>query len=290
MMAKLGEGDTAWIAADPAAALAEASGDALVAASMYRMALVFLSLDQVGQAQQVAAATAAALEPRTKTSDSTPEAQSLYGACELVLAIAAARDNERTTALPSPRPCLRRRPKVGEGRDDYGTEFGPINVGVHAVSVAVDLGDARHALEFARDVNYQILSPEPRARHMIDLAAAHALRRQIGEAIDDLHKPSSSRANSHTPTTARDSSPATCSNFPACGRGPNYATSLSDSQSCHGRHHRRLPPPPDCKPPRENIRMFLADNHPYPLRPAGKVQQAVDLGHPRPSRGCPSLS
>jgi transcriptional regulator with XRE-family HTH domain len=97
MMAKLGEGDTAWIAADRAAALAEASGDALaVAAAMYRMAHVFLSLDQVGQAQEVAAATAAALEPRTKPANATPEAQSLYGACQLVLAITAARDKDRT--------------------------------------------------------------------------------------------------------------------------------------------------------------------------------------------------
>ena len=37
MMAKLAEGDTAWISADRAAALAKASGDALaVAAAMYR--------------------------------------------------------------------------------------------------------------------------------------------------------------------------------------------------------------------------------------------------------------
>jgi transcriptional regulator with XRE-family HTH domain len=189
MMAKLGEGGTAWIAADRAAALAEASGDPLaVAASMYRMARVFLSLDQVGQAQQVAAATAAALEPRAKASGSTPEAQSLYGACQLVLAVTAARDNERTPAcrhLDLARDVAR---KVGEGRDDYGTEFGPINVAIHAVSVAVDLGDAGHALDVARDVHYQVLSPDRQARHMIDLAAAHAMRRQIGEAIHDLQQ------------------------------------------------------------------------------------------------------
>ncbi len=160
---------------------------------MYRMAHVFLSLDQVGQAQKVAAATAAALAPRTKTRGrtpeaQTPEAQSLYGACQLVLAITAARDNERTTAyrhLDLARDVAR---KVGEGRDDYGTEFGPISVAIHAVSVAVDLGDAGHALELARDVRYQMLSPERQARHMIDLAAAHAMRRQIGEAIRDLQQ------------------------------------------------------------------------------------------------------
>jgi len=78
--------------------LAEASGDALaVAASMYRMAHVFLSLDQIGPAQQVAATTAAALEPFTKARDATSAAQSLYGACQLVLAI----KQHATTTAPA---------------------------------------------------------------------------------------------------------------------------------------------------------------------------------------------
>jgi hypothetical protein len=47
--------------------------------------------------------------------------------------------------------------QVGDGRDDYGTEFGPVNVAIHAVSVAVDLGDAGHALDLARDVDYHAL-------------------------------------------------------------------------------------------------------------------------------------
>jgi hypothetical protein len=184
MMAKLGEGDTAWIAADRAAALAEASSDALaVAASMYRMAHVFLSLDQIGQAQQVAAATSAALEPLTKGTNAVPEAQSLYGACQLVLAIAATRDDDRTAAYRHLDLARQIAGRVGDGRDDYGTEFGPVNVAIHAVSVAVDLGDAGHALDLARDVDYKALSPERQARHMIDLASAHAMRRQIGEAI-----------------------------------------------------------------------------------------------------------
>jgi transcriptional regulator with XRE-family HTH domain len=164
MMAKLGEGDTAWIAADRAAALAEASGDALaVAASMYRMAHVFLSLDQIGQAQQVAAATTAALEPLTTASNAAPEALSLYGACQLVLAIDAARDNDRIGAYRHLDLARKVAEKVGDGRDDYGTEFGPANVAIHAVSVAVDLGDAGHALDLARDVDYQALSAERQA-------------------------------------------------------------------------------------------------------------------------------
>jgi hypothetical protein len=134
MMAKLGEGDTAWIAADRAACLAEATGDSLsVAASMYRMAHVFLSLDQLGQAHQVAAATAAALEPLTTSADAAAEARSLYGACQLVLAVVAARDNDRATAYRHLDLAQTTAEQVGAGRDDYGTEFGPVNVAIHAV-------------------------------------------------------------------------------------------------------------------------------------------------------------
>jgi hypothetical protein len=35
---------------------------------------------------------------------------------------------------------------VGDDRNDYETEFGPTNVELHAVAVAVDLGDAGEAL------------------------------------------------------------------------------------------------------------------------------------------------
>jgi len=105
-----------------------------------------------------------------------------------VLAITAARDNDRTAAYRHLDLARQVAEKVGGGRDDYGTEFGPVNVAIHAVSVAVDLGDAGHALDLARSVDYQALSPERQARHMIDLAAAHAMRRQIGEAIQDLQR------------------------------------------------------------------------------------------------------
>ncbi len=57
MMAKLGETDAAWIAADRAAFAAEMLHDRLaVAASLFRMAHVFLTLRQTGQAQAVASA------------------------------------------------------------------------------------------------------------------------------------------------------------------------------------------------------------------------------------------
>jgi transcriptional regulator with XRE-family HTH domain len=188
MMAKLGEADVAWIAADRAAFTAEAIGQPLVvAASMYRMAHVFLSLGQTAQAQQVATATANALQPLIGAKQAG-EAVALYGALQLVLAVTAARDNERAIAYQRLAEAGKIAEQTRAGPDAYDTEFGAANVGVHAVSVAVELGDAGHAIDLARDLDTSDLSPERRSRHLIDLAAAHTMRRQIGEALSDLQE------------------------------------------------------------------------------------------------------
>jgi len=148
---------------------------------------VFLSLGQISQAEHVARSTASALQARI-SADLQPEALSLYGAFKLVLAIAAARDNQRAEAhqhLEEAREVARR---LGEDRNDYGTEFGPTNVAIHAVAVAVELGDAGQAMELADGVDTSGLSAERQARYLIDLASAHAMRRQIGEALNCLQE------------------------------------------------------------------------------------------------------
>lgn len=209
-MAKLGEGDAAWVAADRAALTAEALNAPLsVAASMFRMAHVFLSLGQLAQAQQVSASTASALRPAINTKTPKPEELSLYGAFQLVLAIAAARDNDRGQAHEHLDEARRIAGQLGEDRDDYGTEFGPTNVAIHAVAVAVELGDAGQALELAHDFDTSGLSPERQARYAIDLATAHAMRRQIGEALHDLQEaerltPEQTRTHRVARAVARD--------------------------------------------------------------------------------------
>jgi tetratricopeptide (TPR) repeat protein len=188
LMAKLGETDAAWIAADRAGFCAEAAGSPLaVAASMFRMAHVFLALGQIEQAQHVAISTAQALKP-TITVEVGPETLSLYGAFHLVLAVAAARDNERKLAHDYLDTAANIARQLGEDRDDYGTEFGPTNVAIHAVSIAVELGDAGQAIELGQHVDPSTLSPERQARYYLDLAQAHAMRRQIGEALHALQE------------------------------------------------------------------------------------------------------
>jgi hypothetical protein len=74
------------------------------------------------------------------------ETLSLCGAFHLVLAIVAARDNDRPQAHEHLDQARKIADRIGEDRDDFGTEFRPTNVALHAVGVAVELGDAGQAL------------------------------------------------------------------------------------------------------------------------------------------------
>jgi tetratricopeptide (TPR) repeat protein len=209
MVAKLGETDAAWIAADRATFIAEMLHDPLaVAASLFRMAHAFLTLRQPGQAQAVASAVITGLEQRAAR-EPTTDTLSLCGAFHLVLAIAAARDNDRSLAYEHLDQAREIADRIGEDRDDFGTEFGPTNAALHAVGVAVELGDAGQALDLARDIKPDRLSPERQARYDIDLAQAHAMRRQIGEALRCLEEaerltPEQTRTHRVARAVARD--------------------------------------------------------------------------------------
>jgi hypothetical protein len=76
--------------------------------------------------------------------------------------------------------------RLAADRNDYNTEFGPTNVELHAVSTAVDLGNAGEAIDLARAIDASDLSPERQSRLFIDLARAHAQRRHAGEAVAAL--------------------------------------------------------------------------------------------------------
>ncbi len=206
MLAKTGEGDAAWIAADRAALAAESLDDPLaLAASLFRMAHVFLSLGQLSQVQAVAVTSAEALDRQ----EATPEVLSLRGAFHLVLAVAAARDDDRAGAYEHLDQAREIADQIGADRNDFGTEFGPTNVALHSVAVAVELGDAGQALDLATAIDPARLSPERQARYSLDLAQAHAMRRQGGEALHYLElaeqlTPEQTRSHRVAQAVARD--------------------------------------------------------------------------------------
>jgi hypothetical protein len=61
-------------------------------------------------------------------------------------------------------------------------------VGLYEIAVAVELGDAGRALRAAATVDTSSLSAERRARMLIDIARAHAQRRQVREAVAALRE------------------------------------------------------------------------------------------------------
>jgi tetratricopeptide (TPR) repeat protein len=186
-LAELGEPEAAWIAADRAMAAAERAGNAmLVAAGAFRLVLVFLAARHYDQAEETARTAAEALQARADEGDS--QAVSLWGGLTLHRAVAASRVNDSDAAYGHLEQAAQVAARLGEGRNDYNTEFGPANVALHEIAVAVDLGDAGRALRAATSVDTTGLSPERRARMLIDVARAHAQRRQVTEAVAALRQ------------------------------------------------------------------------------------------------------
>ena len=184
-LAKLGEPEAAWIAADRAMTAAERAGNPLlVAAGAFRLVFVFITARHYGQAEETARTAAEALWLLADQGD--PQAMSLWGGLTLQRAVVAARLNDPDTAYDQLERARQVAGRLGEGRNDYNTEFGPANVGLQEVAIAVDLGDAGRALRAAAAVDTSGLSAERRAGLLIEVARAHAQRRQADEAVAAL--------------------------------------------------------------------------------------------------------
>jgi transcriptional regulator with XRE-family HTH domain len=184
-LAKLGEPEAAWIAADRAMAAAErASNPLLVAAGAFRLAFVFINARHYDQAEETARTAAEALQPLADQGN--PQAMSLWGGLTLQRAVIAAHVNDPDLAYSQLKRASQVAGRLGEGHNEYNTEFGPANVRLYEIAVAVELGDAGRALRAAAAVDTSGLSAERRARMLIDVARAHAQRRQANEAVAAL--------------------------------------------------------------------------------------------------------
>ena len=185
--ARQDEADAAWLAADRAITAAELSGRPLaVIAGHFRLAHAFIRLGRLDQAEHVTTSALDVLTSATTSDAASPEALSLYGAMHLVHAVISGHESDRAQARAHLADATRTAERLGEDRNDFDTEFGPTNVKLHAVAVAVDLGDAGEALDIAKGIDASGLSPERQARLLLDVARAHAQRRHAGEALAAL--------------------------------------------------------------------------------------------------------
>ncbi|WP_344962759.1 helix-turn-helix transcriptional regulator [Streptomyces thioluteus] len=179
------EADAAWVAADRSIAAAEMSGRVLdVFAGTYRLAHACVWLKRYDQAEHVARAAADALERSVGESGGSDEKLSLLGAFHLVLALVHARSGNRADARHATECARRVARRMGRNRNDFNLEFGPTNVEVHAVAVAVDLGDAGEALDVAGQLDTAGMSTERQARFALDVGRAHAQLRHVDDAVE----------------------------------------------------------------------------------------------------------
>ncbi|MEV8630145.1 helix-turn-helix transcriptional regulator [Streptosporangium sp. NPDC051023] len=101
----------------------------------------------------------------------TPAELSVYGAAHLRSAIFAARAADRQTAFDHIEHAREAARVLGRDANHYGLEFGPSNVSMHEVAVAVEMYDGGEAVRRAQNVTLPAtVAPVRRGHHYIDLA------------------------------------------------------------------------------------------------------------------------
>jgi transcriptional regulator with XRE-family HTH domain len=181
MLTKIGAHDLALIAADRAWGAAWRSGDpADLGMAVYQVVCALLPTPRATLAEDLAMATAAELD------GDDPAVCSVAGALWLIAAIAAARRIDADAAGERLARAQRLADRLGEDANHRWTAFGPTNVAIHRVTVAVELGDAPTALAAAESVELGRLPEGLHSRRVqvqLDIAWAQAQRRRDAEAL-----------------------------------------------------------------------------------------------------------
>lgn len=109
---------------------------------------------------------------------------SVYGTMHLRSAILAARANRPSSAWDSIGQAGEVSERLGHDTKDYGLLFGPTNVAIHGVAVAVELGDADEAVRRGSDLELpEDLPRERSSHHFIDLSRAWLWQGQPDKAL-----------------------------------------------------------------------------------------------------------
>ncbi|WP_329457140.1 helix-turn-helix domain-containing protein [Streptomyces sp. NBC_01497] len=214
-LAKIGESDISWLAAERAMRAADESGDPLVLASAARSGThALLANGRYDEAMELGDTAARWLSARVDETD--PAALSLLGMIFLRAAIAAARRQDRATATNLLNRAEALADRLGSDENHWQTSFGPTNVVLHRLSAELDLDNISYVVEHGQiDVGH--MPPERGVSHRIDHARALSLAGQGDSAFAELRtaehvSPQLVRNNPRVRDTLRDlikRSPAT---------------------------------------------------------------------------------
>jgi hypothetical protein len=173
VMLKLGDVPMATLAADRSFAAANRSGDPVEITGSRR--IVVHALMSSGHATQAYHMAIEAADDRTTSKQSSPALTSVQGALILRAAVAAARAEDRGTALGL-LDLAEAMAKPFHGRSNLRqTGFNNTNVQLHRVNIALALGDAGTAIDVAKTIDMSTVDlNERKATLLLDVAHAYA--------------------------------------------------------------------------------------------------------------------
>jgi len=184
-LSKVGESDLAWIAAERAMQAADQADDVLVLASAARAGThALLAVGRYSDALDLG--TTASQWLAARLNDDDPAALSLYGMLQLRTAVAAGRRQDRTTAAELLARASDAAQRLGRDANYWTTGFGPTNVELHRLSVALDLGDVALVVEQGPTVRVDSAPAERRVSHLIDLSRALSMVAREEDALSNL--------------------------------------------------------------------------------------------------------
>lgn len=186
-LTKVGETELAWVAADRALVAARAAEDPdLLAASAYHIAHVFLRGGRLDESIEIAVRASDAVAAETGMGR---EQRSLIGSLALTAAIAAARKNDRSAVRSMIGTAEQAAEVVIDDANDYWMAFGPTNVAIHRLAVAVELGEPGEAIRIGEGIDASKLPTGLIGRRLqvpIELARAYTQRRMDAAAVNML--------------------------------------------------------------------------------------------------------
>jgi DNA-binding XRE family transcriptional regulator len=180
---RVGAPDVSLLAADRAMAAAAKANDLdYRAAAAWNTGMTLAEQGHTELASELARDAAAELKPSLP--DAPPKRMSIYGALHLLRAVQLARLGDEHAALTALGTAERVADRLGD-RNDFRTVFGPTNVGIHRVWVALELSRPAEAIRQAQRYDVAMIpTVERRFSHYVNLARAYCIR---GEDVAAMH-------------------------------------------------------------------------------------------------------
>ena len=174
---RIGRTDLSLLVADRGVLAAEAADDPVrMAAAKWNLGHILLAQGEADGAEEVA--MKAIEDLKRDTSNENVEAIGMGGALWLVAAVAAVRNNDPWTARDRLRDKALPAARLTGDTNVMWTVFGPTNVGLHAVSVEMEMGEAGEALRLADDIDIsRSPSLERKTTFALEVARCYEQRR-----------------------------------------------------------------------------------------------------------------